>query len=547
MIGKLIKGSSMRGLLDYLLAAKDQRKQRRPRVKIVGGIFAGTTPREIASEFGVLRALRPNLNVAVVHESLRLPPDASEPTDDVWCAIARHWAQAMGFDCWVAISHGDGHIHIAASRILVDGSVVSDKHDWTLSERVVREVERTFGLEEIEPSHLLNHANGWIQQKAPSKGQSAVAEKTGLPLPSEIAAGVIDGLLTNPISASDFVTGLQAAGIDVRPNIASTAKVSGLAYSLGGVPVTAKAMGRAYTWSQLQQRGLQYDEARDLPTLRKAYESSILAQASLQSAAGEFDYVTKVDRSPAQSAAHAFAAVAIARFMEAAGTDQFMVFHEPGALSGVGFKEISDLMHPAMLDKMLSGGLLNSSVRAEVLDPRIVVISDLGQSQLAELSNHGLQPFAVTEIASSIFEACIRLVPASEPEPSLKVRNEAAAIITRTVGGRVTEAVLLPGFVNPKMRLRRGRRVIAMLRQVANVVAVRGAALLAYARRRLNELSGNQASVDDVTPLHGLAKVDSHSVNSASTPNDLSAGEGASSSLEVVETYVHSEFGISSP
>lgn len=36
MIGKLIKGSSMRGLLDYLLAV-DQKKQRRPRVKIDRG------------------------------------------------------------------------------------------------------------------------------------------------------------------------------------------------------------------------------------------------------------------------------------------------------------------------------------------------------------------------------------------------------------------------------------------------------------------------------------------------------------------------------
>ena len=95
MIGKLIKGTSMRGLLDYLLSAKDQKKQRRPRVAIVEATFAGTTPREIAAEFAVLRALRPNLNVAVVHEALRLPASAPEPTDEQWAAIARHWADAM--------------------------------------------------------------------------------------------------------------------------------------------------------------------------------------------------------------------------------------------------------------------------------------------------------------------------------------------------------------------------------------------------------------------------------------------------------------------
>ena len=138
MIGKLIRGRSMRCLLDYLLAAVDQKKETRPRVAIIGGSFAGTTAREIAGEFAALRALRPKLKVAVVHETLRLPPGAVEPTDEQWRAIARYWAEAMGFQAWVAVAHGDGHIHIAASRIRIDGSVVSDKHDWTLSERIVR-------------------------------------------------------------------------------------------------------------------------------------------------------------------------------------------------------------------------------------------------------------------------------------------------------------------------------------------------------------------------------------------------------------------------
>ncbi|MBD8064561.1 hypothetical protein IC608_03635 [Devosia sp. PTR5] len=43
-------------------------------------------------------------------------------------------------------------------------------------------------------------------------------------------------------------------------------------------------------------------------------------------------------------------------------------------------------MEPGILDQMLRGGLLNAAVRAEMLDPRIVVMSDLDQSQFAELS-----------------------------------------------------------------------------------------------------------------------------------------------------------------
>jgi hypothetical protein len=242
MIGKLIRGRSIRGLMDYLLAPVDQKGDTRPRSVIVGGTFAGRTARTIAQEFAALRALRPNLGVAVVHETLRLPPNASELTDAEWLSIARYWAEAMEFEAWVAVCHGDGHIHIAASRIRVDGSVVSDSHDWTLSERVVREIEKRFGLDEIKPSHLLEPSRDWIEQKAPRQAQLAVADRTGVPLPSDLLAASIGALLITPISVTDFVLGLEKAGFAVRPNIASTNKVSGLAYSIAGVLVTAHAL-----------------------------------------------------------------------------------------------------------------------------------------------------------------------------------------------------------------------------------------------------------------------------------------------------------------
>jgi hypothetical protein len=332
--------------------------------------------------------------------------------------------------------------------------------------------------------------------------QSAVTEKTGLPLPSEIIAGVIDGLLIEEVSASQFVAGLEAAGIDVRPNIASTGRVSGLAYSLGGVPVTAKAMGHAYTWSQLQRRGLKYDEARDLPMLRAARERSLRNDTSMQLESSVDGSPGDRRSSPAEIAAHAFAAAAVAEFMQAAGTDAFMVFHAAEVSTGVSFKEIRDLMDSKNLHQMLRGGLLNAEVRADVLDPRIVVISELGESQIADLNKHGLQPFAVTETSPSVFEACIRLAPSNEPEPLRKERAEAAAAITRIVGGRVSNTVALPGFINPKLRARHGRRLVTMLRHYGSVVAERGAALLAYAKKQLaaavRELKPSVA--EDVTP-----------------------------------------------
>ncbi len=68
MIGKIAaKGRSFRGLAAYLL--------RLGRGRIVAGVMAGRTPRELSKEFGVLRRLNPKLNKAVAHLMLSPAPD----------------------------------------------------------------------------------------------------------------------------------------------------------------------------------------------------------------------------------------------------------------------------------------------------------------------------------------------------------------------------------------------------------------------------------------------------------------------------------------
>jgi hypothetical protein len=108
MIGKIAaKGRGFRGLSAYLL--------RSGRGRIVAGVMAGRTPRELSSEFGALRRLNPKLSKAVAH--LMLSPSPNDPplTDAQWQAIAERYIGAMGFANapWVAIVHQDtGHQHM---------------------------------------------------------------------------------------------------------------------------------------------------------------------------------------------------------------------------------------------------------------------------------------------------------------------------------------------------------------------------------------------------------------------------------------------------
>ncbi|MEP7452165.1 DNA-primase RepB domain-containing protein [Phyllobacterium sp. SB3] len=268
MIGKLVKGAGARGLVDYLLGTHDMNGNPRERVNIIGGTMAGTSGREIAAEFGQLRALKSRVGKAVAHQCLRLPEGDPIPDDATWSRIADRWAGEMGFESYITVCHGN-HIHIAASRINPDGQVVSDAHDWRRSESAIRKIETEFELTQIESSHLLEPEKATDHRKAPDRGQIAMAERGEVP-PSTILAEMIDSRLAEGCTVSSLVEHLEAHGVIVRPNISATGSVSGLAYQLDGTDITAKAMGRGFTWSNMQKRGLSYEQDRDFQTLRAA-------------------------------------------------------------------------------------------------------------------------------------------------------------------------------------------------------------------------------------------------------------------------------------
>lgn len=256
--------------MDYLLSPFDQKGGPRPHVKIVGGTFAGRDAREIAAEFGALHRLRPKVGVYLLHESLRLPEGDPEPDDATWAAIADSWAKSMGVEDFVSVAHGDGHIHIAASRIKRDGSVVSDQHDYRRSEAAIREIEIDFKLTLVESSHLLNPEAAVDHHSAPTRGQMIYNELSGELPPAMAVAALIDEIIKDGATVTDLVLQLEAAGVQVHPNIASTGRVSGLAYEVDDIRVTSKAMGRGFTWANLQERGLSYEPDRDDEELRAA-------------------------------------------------------------------------------------------------------------------------------------------------------------------------------------------------------------------------------------------------------------------------------------
>lgn len=185
MIGKIAaKGRGFRGLSAYLL--------RHGRGRIVAGVMAGRTPRELSSEFGALRSLNPKLTKAVAHLMLSPAPNDPALTDAQWQAIAERYIGAMGFANapWVAVVHQDTdhqHMHLMACRIGFDGKTISDANDFRKSEAIVRQIETEFGLAAAPSPKRFKpkpHSRANIQEKpTPSRGDQTMIDSPVPPNP----------------------------------------------------------------------------------------------------------------------------------------------------------------------------------------------------------------------------------------------------------------------------------------------------------------------------------------------------------------------------
>jgi len=259
LIAKQSKGRSFRGLLNYLLSKEG--------AEIVGGNMIGDNAKELAAEFSASRKLRPSLSRVVYHSSLSLPHGESL-SDEKWRDISQQYVSKMGFkgSQYVAVKHTDtehSHVHIVASRISMDGRVVSDSHDFKRSESIVRGIERDYGLTRVAPSRE-------AQAKAPKTGELHKSLRELEPSTKMLLKHAIDQARTNRPTMSDFIGRLEKAGVGVIPNIAKTGTVTGLSFEIDGQTMKGSDIGRGYTWQGLQKQGVNYEKNRDIRSINQA-------------------------------------------------------------------------------------------------------------------------------------------------------------------------------------------------------------------------------------------------------------------------------------
>lgn len=271
-MNRVIRGHVFAALLNYC-QGRGAKKGEVPEGRLIGGNMSGTTVAELVTEFAAARRLRPDIEKATWHNSLRLPL-GDWISDEKWCEVAVDYMQRMGFSPshpFCVWAHDDeGAVHIAASRIGYDGSVYLGKNENLASTRHIQDLESVHGLR-CTQGPVYENPQDPPSQRRPVKPQRRAILKTELE--QAVRTGVeprkarlqrlLDEAAEGAPSVVELAERLEAEGVEVSANLASTGTLSGFSFEIDGVSFKGSDLGKRYGWKGLQAVGVTYEQNRD--------------------------------------------------------------------------------------------------------------------------------------------------------------------------------------------------------------------------------------------------------------------------------------------
>jgi hypothetical protein len=145
MIGKIVKGSSFKGCVSYVLGNKEAK------ILASEGVLE-TDTKAIVNSFYMQRLLNPKLGKCVGHIPLSFSPDDKERmTDQFMECIAKEYMKAMGIENtqYLIVRHSNTshpHCHIVFNRVDNDGKTISDRNDRYRNEKVCKQIKDKYQL-----------------------------------------------------------------------------------------------------------------------------------------------------------------------------------------------------------------------------------------------------------------------------------------------------------------------------------------------------------------------------------------------------------------
>lgn len=240
---------------------KMELKNSKDRAELLDHNFFTYDRKNILKEINFLKQLRPNLTRDAYHVSLNFALN-DKLNQKQLAEIGTAYLKGMGFDdnAYAIWQHFDAdhlHIHVLASRIKYDGSVVSDSNNYQRSEKLCRGLEQKYDLESVRSSKE-------ALDRAPSKDELEMIQRTGKLSDRMLMQERVKAVLSKSQDITHFIANCKRNGVYLLFNQSeTTGRVSGVTYiSLEGFIAKGQKLGNQYKWSNLKEK-LNYEQSRD--------------------------------------------------------------------------------------------------------------------------------------------------------------------------------------------------------------------------------------------------------------------------------------------
>lgn len=304
---KIHKANNFMGAFDYNDQKLDH-KDPMQRAELLDHNFMSYKREAVSKEVSFLQQLRPNLTRDAYHVSLNFAA-TDKLSNKQLVAVAREYLNGMGFDnnlygIWKHHDADHQHIHLLASRIRYDGSVVSDSNNYRRSESLCRQLEKKYGLAVVPSS---NEA----QERAPNKDELEMVQRTGKPSDRMLMQESVKLALARSNSIDGFIKNCQEQGVYLLFNQSkTTGRVSGITYVMdNGFLAKGQKLGNMYKWKNIQDN-LRYEQSTDSKAISEANSRTraqfedLLSKGDERHQKGNSDVGTDPKHDHTESASH---------------------------------------------------------------------------------------------------------------------------------------------------------------------------------------------------------------------------------------------------
>ncbi|MGX5143010.1 relaxase/mobilization nuclease domain-containing protein [Enterobacter hormaechei] len=228
---------------------------------------------DLTDEFKTVSIFRQDIKKPVFHAFLSLPKD-EKLTDEKWQEMAKDYLKEMNIDIekhqYICVRHKDtdqDHIHIVANRVGLDGSVWHGQHSA---------FNTIAACERLEVKHSLIITQSLKGQKsdvsAPTKAEIEQALRTGEKPARLVLQNALQAALVDEPDLSTFLERLQAVGIELAFNVASTGNVAGVSFGIKNneknIFFKGSSLGKKFSWNTIKAK-VKYDKNRDDELIRR--------------------------------------------------------------------------------------------------------------------------------------------------------------------------------------------------------------------------------------------------------------------------------------